>query len=405
VPPAERTQGALDLFLIFAGANIVATTIVTGGSLGPELGTREALLLVCAGCVAGAALVGRLAALGPRLGVPSIVAARAALGRSGAGLLAAILYATNFAWIALNNVIAASACARLLGGRGSERAWAVGLGLLATAVVAAGPRAVGWADRLAVPLMAAMAAVLLASLHGHPLPDASATQAGAAAWLRGFDLVVGYQVSWLLMFADYSRFTPSEPRAGWAVFLALAVTSVAFMTLGLVGGRIAGSADPADMLGSLGWSRLGGPLLAMATVTTNFVNIYVSALAWKSLRPRTRDATSVWSIGGIGAALSLLSRTWLDRYGDFMLLLGGLLVPVGGLLLARFFVSRAAVSVSALYAEDLPAWSPAALIAWAAGAAVYFLPSPWGGTLPSLAVTVAAWAALRALRREALPAA
>jgi cytosine permease len=405
VPPAERSQSALDLFLIFAGANIVATTIVTGASLGPELGTRGALGLLLAGCVAGAGIVGRLAALGPRLGVPSIVAARAALGRTGAGLLAVILYLTNFAWIALNNVIAASACARVVGGRASERAWAVGLGIAATAVVAAGPRAVGWADRLAVPLMGAMAAVLLASLLGHPLPEEPAAAAGTAAWLRGFDLVVGYQVSWLLMFADYSRYTPSEPRAGWAVFLSLAVTSFAFMTLGLLGGRIAGSADPADMLGSLGWSRLGGPLLALATVTTNFVNIYVSALAWKSLRPGTGDAASVWSIGVIGAALSLLSRAWLDRYGDFMILLGGLLVPVGGLLLARFFLSRAAVSVPALYADDLPAWSPAGLVAWAAGCAVYFLPSPWGGTLPSLVATLAAWALLRALRRDALPAA
>lgn len=403
--PAERTQSALDLFLIFAGANIVATTIVTGASLGPELGTRPAWLLIAAGSIAGAALVARLAALGPRLGVPSIVAARAALGRSGAGLLAIVLYLTNFAWIALNNVIAASACARLLGGRATERAWAVGLGLLATAVVAAGPRAVGWADRLAVPLMAAMAAVLLVSLFGHPVPAGPEAAPGAADWLRGFDLVVGYQVSWLLMFADYSRYTPSEPRAGWAVFLALASTSIAFMTLGLMGGRIAGSADPADMLGALGWSGLGGPLLALATLTTNFVNIYVSALAWKSLRPGTGDAASVWTIGGIGAALALLSRTWLDRYGDFMMLLGGLLVPVGGLLLARFFLARAPVSVPALYADELPAWSSPGIVAWAAGTGAYFLPSPWGGTLPSLAVTIAAWTAMRALTRRPLPAA
>ena len=80
-------------------------------------------------------------------GVPSIVAARAALGRSGARLLAVVLYVTNFAWIALNNVIAASACARLVGGRASERYWALGLGLLATAVVAAGR--VRWAGPIA----------------------------------------------------------------------------------------------------------------------------------------------------------------------------------------------------------------------------------------------------------------
>jgi purine-cytosine permease-like protein len=145
--------------------------------------------------------------------------------------------------------------------------------------------------------------------------------------------------------------------------------------------------------------------MSFGTLTTNFVNIYLSALAWKSLRPGTSDAASVWTIGAIGAVLSLLSRTWLDRYGDFMLLLGGLLVPVGGLLLARFLLSRADVSVPALYADELPAWSPVGMVAWAAGAAAYFLPSPWGGTVPSLAVSIAAWTAMRALTRRALPAA
>jgi purine-cytosine permease-like protein len=292
-----------------------------------------------------------------------------------------------------------------LGGRASERAWAVGLGLLATAVVALGPRAVGWADRLAVPLMAAMAAVLLVSVVARPVAADPPALTSAVPLLRGFDLVVGYQVSWLLMFADYSRYTASGRQAGWAVFLSLAVTSVAFMALGLMGGRVAGSADPADMLASLGWSALGGPLLALATLTTNFVNIYVSALAWKSLRPATGDAASVWTIGGIGAALALLSRTWLDRYGDFMLLLGGLLVPVGGLLLARFFLGRVRVDVGALYADTLPAWSPVGLAAWAAGAAAYFVPSPWGGTMPSLALTIAVWWAGRALTTRPLPAA
>jgi len=349
---------------------------------------RDALLLVGAGSVAGAWLVAALVPAGARLGVPSVVAARAVLGRSGAALLAAILYLTNFAWIALNNVIAASACGQLWGGRASERAWAVGLGLLATAVVAAGPRAVGWADRVAVPLMSLMAALLIATLVRHP-PALAGTGAAAADGFRGFDLVVGYQVSWLLMFADYPRYTRDGRRGAVAVFLALALTSVAFMAIGVLGARAAGSTDPADMMAALGWGPLGAPLLTLATLTTNFVNIYMSALAWKSLRPAASGTTSVWIIGGIGAALALLSRAWLDRYADFMLLLGGLLVPVGGLLLARFALSRAPVDVAALYTDATPRLAPAAIAAWAAGTGAYFLPAPWGGTLTSLVVTIA----------------
>ena len=56
-----------------------------------------------------------LAPIGTRLRVPSIVAARAALGINGAQALALLLFVTNFAWIALNNVIAASICVKLTG--------------------------------------------------------------------------------------------------------------------------------------------------------------------------------------------------------------------------------------------------------------------------------------------------
>jgi hypothetical protein len=62
------------------------------------------------------------------------------------------------------------------------------------------------------------------------------------------------------------------------------------------------------------------------------------------------------------------------------------------------------VDVDALYADSLPAWSPVGLAAWAAGAAAYFVPSAWGGTIPSLAVTIAVWWAGRALTARPLPA-
>src|SRR5664279_2692749 len=83
VPDAEKTQSPVDLFLIIAGANLVATTLQTGASLAPAFGLRQAALLAAGGIVLGTALVAALTPLGPRLGVPSVVACRAALGLRG----------------------------------------------------------------------------------------------------------------------------------------------------------------------------------------------------------------------------------------------------------------------------------------------------------------------------------
>ena len=104
----EQIQRPVDLFLIFVGANIVATTLQVGASLPATLSLPAALTVIAVGAIGGALLTAALAPIGTRLRVPSIVASRAALGWSGAQTLALLLFVTNFAWIALNNVIAAA---------------------------------------------------------------------------------------------------------------------------------------------------------------------------------------------------------------------------------------------------------------------------------------------------------
>jgi purine-cytosine permease-like protein len=393
VAPSAQSQRPGDLFLIFLGANIVATTLQVGASLTGTLAVGPALAIIAVGGIAGAALVAGLAPIGSRLGVPSIVAARAVLGFNGARTLAIWLFVTNFAWIALNDVIAASIAVRLTG-LGSTATWAVGLGLLAAAVVASGPRGVALADRLAVPLLVISGIVFTVACLRLPWPSLPETAPpGATMILRGLDVVAGYQVSWLLMFADYPRYVGSGRRAGLAVFAGLALAALWFMPLGVIASVIAESADPGAMVHAVGIGWWGAVLLTLATLTTNFVNIYMSALAFKALRPAARDRPTVWLIGGVGAALGLLSATWLEQFANLVLLLAGAFVPIGGILLAHYVVLREPVRVADLYGADGPywrhrGWSLAGAAAWLAGAVVFFLAEPIGATLPSLLTAI-----------------
>ena len=396
----EQTQRPFDLFLIFVGANIVATTLQVGASLPGTLPLGATLGVIAVGACAGAALVGVLAPIGSRLGVPSIVAARAVLGFSGARTLALLLFVTNFAWIALNNVIAASITVRLTGA-GTTAAWAVGLGLAATLVVQSGPRTVAAADRLAVPLLVLSGIVFTVACLRLPWPQ-SAAPAATVPWrdvFAGLDIVGGYQTSWLLMFADYPRFVAAPRKAGVAVFLGLALTALWFMPLGLLASAAARSAEPGAMVYAVGVGWWGAVLLVLATVTTNFVNIYMSGLAFKALYPTAGDRTTVWLIGGVGAALSLLSTTLIDRFAALTVSLAALLVPIGGILLAHFIVLRVPVAVADLYADGSPyrrhrGWSVPGAAAWVAGAAAFQASASIGGALPSLAISIVVYAVL-----------
>jgi NCS1 family nucleobase:cation symporter-1 len=401
VSEKHQTQSSLDLFLIFAGANVVATTFVTGAALRDGLSFANALIAIIAGSVIGAVLVALLVPVGSKWGVPTIIALRAPLGRPGAHVVAMILYLTNFAWIALNNVIAASVADVLFPGLG-VRVLAVGLGVVATIIVLGGPTFVAVANRAAVPLMV-VAGVFLAWLAFGALASvpAAAVKAGLSMW-QALDIVIAYQVSWILMFADYSRYSRSPSRAGLSVFASLSITSILCMALGALLCGISGSTDPGAMLAALGSPPLGAALLTVATITTNFVNIYLSALALRSLAPRIPDGPAVLITGLVGAALSLLSREWLDGYAGFMGLVGMILVPLGGVALAQFFPFPVDIEPRSLYEARgrfaKPGW--AGLAAWIAGAIVYGTFQDTGATLPALIVSFAIFATLRRLKRS-----
>jgi len=405
ITPADQVQRPFDLFLIFVGANIVATTLQVGASLPPTFSLSVALAVITLGAFGGAALTAVLAPIGTRLRVPSIVASRAALGIAGAQGLALLLFVTNFAWIALNNVIAASITARLTGA-GMPAWWALGLGLAATLIVLGGPRAAALVDRIAVPVLLLSGVVFTVACLRAPAPSWPSGPVPAGDVVRGLDVVAGYQATWLLMFADYPRYVRSASGAGAAVFLGLALTAAWFMPLGFFAAAVAGSSDPGAMVDALALGWWGATLMALAALTTNFVNIYMSALALKSLRPSMPDAGAVWLIGGVGAGLGLLSSGWLEQFAAFTLVIASALVPVGGILLAHYFVLRRPVAVSALYpgapgSSEHAGWSLPGTAAWVLGAAVFHLAAPIGGTLPSLVVSVGTYVVVMRLRRPA----
>jgi NCS1 family nucleobase:cation symporter-1 len=402
VTSESQTQSGWDLFLIFAAANIVATTLQVGASLAALPSTAWMIALVLVGVPIGSALVAALAPVGSRLGVPSMIAMRAVLGVRGAAAVALVLFVTNFAWIAVNNTIAASVVAAWLPDAVDARVAAGVLGLVATAIAAGGPAAVRLADRVAVPAMAIAGLVITWAVLGTSPRGAAASAAPAGlSPLAGLDVVAGYQVSWLLMFADYSRFTRSARTSVWAVWLGLTLTAWWLMPLGWALARLAGGTDPGAMLAAVNAGAAAAVLIMLATVTTNFVNIYLSSLAWRSVMPAIPERAAVWVVGLVGTALGAASGAWLDRFAGFMTVVGALLVPVGGVLVAHFVVQRAWPHVPDLYAVRGPLagvrWT--GMAAWAVGVATYTAFAGTAATAPGFAAAVVAYLVLERLGR------
>lgn len=385
LPLNRRRSSVLDVLLVFAGANIVTTTLVTGGSIGTSFSLADGAALVFIGTLVGTGILALLSRLGPRFGVPSMVLLRQPFGDRGSQAISLLLVLTNFAWIALNNVIAGKALANLAGGE--EWLWSVAVGAAAVALTLYGPRAMALFNRFAVPLLVVVGIALTVALStAENRSRLTLPGTGSLSWLGGLDLVIGYQVSWSLMFADYTRFQRRESRAALAVFLGMTLSSMWLMTLGAAAGKIGGANDPTAMILGVGLPIAALLLMALSTITTNFVNLYLSSLAVRNLWSAAPAARTVLTLGAIGTALGLASPNLLDSYAGFMGWIGSSFLPIVAIVIVHFF--------SVHREPDLPATrtgSIAAMAAWAAGVATYQLAlhvySNWGATLPTLLVS------------------
>jgi nucleobase:cation symporter-1, NCS1 family len=399
IPADRRTARWYDTALVFAGANVVTTTLVTGGTLGAATGLPTAAGAVLLGAVVGTLPIAVLARLGVRSGLPSMVILRGPFGGAGAAAISALLLVTNFAWIALNNAIAASALQPLFGG--DPRLWSAGVGALAVGLALSGPRVMALFDRGAVPMMALAGGLLTWALLRRLAEAPAPVPEQPLGMLAGLDVVIGYQVSWSLMFADYTRFQRRESGATLAVLLGLACSSVWLMLVGAGAARLGGGNDPTAMVLGLGAPSVALLIIGLSTITTNFVNLFLSALALRALTPRAPRAGSVLLIGAVGTGVGLLTEDLLGRYADFMGLIATALLPIVAVALVHFFVIGGGVEVRS-------SWSRPALAAWLSGVVCYqalsTLAPGLGATLPTLLVAGAVyWASSPAPAATAAP--
>src|SRR3954453_15957443 len=120
IPESARTCGVGGQFWIWAGANIAPINWVLGAlGIGLGLGMRDTLIVLVAGNVVGMALFGLFVLMGQRTGVTGMVLSRAAFGRRGAYVPAAIQAALAVGWGAADPWIVLGLVMALLGRLGA----------------------------------------------------------------------------------------------------------------------------------------------------------------------------------------------------------------------------------------------------------------------------------------------
>jgi len=266
-----------------------------------------------------------------------------------------------------------------------------------------GPLAVvrGWLERFAIWLVyASTAAIAIALLLRGPDPGIRFQPtlfSGTTSLLLGLDLVIAMPVSWWPLVSDYNRFARSARDSVLGTTAGYSIANTVFYVLGAGLVALGLSQGETNFLAVIGLLGLGAfPLLIILVDETDnaFANVYSTAVSIQNLTPRRRQlafilAATVIAMAGAGL-LWARGEGIGGSYEGFLLLIGGLFVPLLGVVIADSFLVRRNHYSKGDFFEAAPRWRWPAFASWIPGAALYFVivlfGLPIGATLPSFAL-------------------
>jgi NCS1 nucleoside transporter family len=324
VPDEARTSTAGYQFWIWAGANLAPINWVLG-ALGIDLGLSlaDTVTTLVAGNAIGMGIFGFFVLMGQRTGVSQMVLARAAFGRRGAylpaaiqGLIAAGWCAIN-TWIILDLVIALFGRLGIPGGTGVKIAVALFVMAAQVLIAAFGFRAIATFERWTVPitLIVVVAMSLIAwtrtgvhwSWAGNHLTGSARLSAMSTVMTA---IGVGWGVTWFAYASDYSRFVPrSMPRKKlfWASVLGQFIPTVWLGVLGATLATVSRQVDPGELV-VRAFGALAVPLILLVVhgpIATNILNMYSCSLCAQTLDWKIDRRKLTYGVGVLAAIFTV----------------------------------------------------------------------------------------------------
>ncbi len=364
VPAEARTSGASLYFVLF-GFTFFTSTMFAGGQVGPSFAWSELLLVILAGNVILATYASVLAVIAFRSGLHTALMTRFCFGEWGSRGSDFLLGFTQIGWYAWGTATVSRLTVELLGLEVTFQALLiVFFGLIFCLTAYVGYRGLELLSRVSVPLMTCLLlwSALIAS--GEPSPAAPAD--GSLGLASALTIIVGTFVSGATVSTNWSRFAPTLRVAVGATLAAFLVGNGLMVLSGAYGAYVYGEPDIVKLLvrqGILGWALV---MLFTNIWTTQDNTIYnFSVVGCTAFRVTNRRRMTV--LGAVvGTALALGGMD--EKLVPFLLGLGTVIPPLGGVIVADYFLVRQG-SYPPLAQTVLPRFEWAGLAAYAVGVA------------------------------------
>ncbi len=344
IPKAERTKSWWELFVILAGLNITLPSFLVGGLLVPGLSWTEALWAL----VLGYAIVGVLLALtghiGVDYGIPTTVASRFSLGYpNGIWLSSGCILLSLVGWFAVTAELAGLAVDGIVKnttGFSHPTLFIVLVGISSSIPAIIGFESIKWLSALSVPaLLALMVWLLRVTVSQYGFSNLVQYQpTNEVTFMTALDWVIGGLIVGSFLASDFSRYVRSRTDNWVGGLMGILPTSVFLGTMGVLSKLATGDWNPVNAVQALGLGLAALLIIVFATWTTNDINLYSSGLALTNIFPRFSRWQNTLLVSLIGTTVAALRIS--EHFGDFLLLLNYVFVPLVGIVLCDYFLIR-----------------------------------------------------------------
>ncbi|CAI1867607.1 Cytosine permease [Serratia fonticola] len=370
--PQDKRVSFLSVAIVHMGMLTALDQFMLGAVLGNSMTLTDAFIAISIGSLIFGVVTFGLGLAGMREGISGSLLARwCGFGRIGSVLIGLVVAVSLLGWFGIQNAIFAKSLNFALGDRLGFPLSASLSGLFLTVLVAFGFKALRITARIAVPLFILLVFFISYNvLSGQKLHEAIllAPMGEALTISAGITIVVGGAIVASLMTPDLTRYSKNKRHVFGITLLTIIAGEFVVNGLAIFIAETLGTADVVTIMAQSA-GGIGLLVVVFSTLRVNDLNLYSSSLGVVNAvegitgKKLKYTATTV-IIGLLGTLLSVLGI--LDRFVDFLTVLGVVFPPILGVMLVDYFLlrsHRAALDASRQLGQ-LPQETP--LIGWAA---------------------------------------
>lgn len=364
----------LNVALVHIGMLTALDQFMLGAVLGHSMTLGQAFLAIFIGsAIFGVVTVG-LGYAGMKEGMSGSLLARwCGFGRIGSVLIGLVIAISLIGWFGVQNAVFAKALNFAMADK-LGFGWSAALsGMALTLLVAFGFRALRFTAKIAVPMFVIIVGYIsIMALSGHNIAEliASAPNSEAISISAGATMVVGGCIVASLITPDMTRYSQKGKHIFWMTMMSIIVGEFIVNGLAIIIARVLNTADVVTIM-SQAAGGIGLIAVIFSTLRVNDINLYSSSLGIANAiegvtGKKLRYVSITLVIGLIGTLLSVAGI--LDRFIDFLTLLGVLFPPIIGVMLVDYYILRThKVLLETSRAEGLlPDSAQTPLIGWPA---------------------------------------